>query len=258
MSGGVWFVIHPKGLVVRRKGEAFALLTDADLVTLGLDAELGHAIDWREKSGARAIPFAAENVEPPFEVLGLRTLARAFDFETFMNAGRPTHIVDWATTNRFCGRCGTATIRTENERCMACPSCKLTAYPRISPAIIVLVRRGNQALLARNARFPGVFFSTLAGFAEIGESLEETLAREVREEVGIGVKNIRYFGSQPWPFPNSLMIGYTCEWADGEIAVDGEEIAEAQWFSASELPAIPPRISIARKLIDAWVAEVAG
>lgn len=266
MTARTWFVIHPKGLVVRRDGEKVTLIDDTDMVTLGLDRSLANVIDRDGRSGgALAIPIADVEEGGPFEVLGLRALLAHFDIDTFMTAGRATHVVDWATSNRFCGRCGTATKRSEqmnaqnnHERCMVCPSCGFTAYPRIAPAIIVLVRRGNQALLARNARFPGVFFSTLAGFSEIGESLEETLVREVREEVGIGVKNIRYFGSQPWPFPHSLMVGFTADWADGEIAVDGEEIAEARWFSADSLPNIPPPMSIARKLIDSWVAEVSS
>jgi NAD+ diphosphatase len=146
--------------------------------------------------------------------------------------------------------------RHAEERCMVCHDCGLTNYPRISPAIIVLVRRQGQALLAHSARFPSAFYSTLAGFVEPGETLEETLEREVREESGISVTNIRYFGSQPWPFPHSLMVGFTADFAGGEIVVDGKEIMDARWFSADQLPEIPPKLSIARQLIDAWVADV--
>src|SRR5262249_3755857 len=142
------------------------------------------------------------------------------------------------------------------ERCMKCPACGLTAYPRIAPAVIVLVRRGEEALLARGARFPLPFYSTLAGFSEVGETLEQTVAREIREEVGVEVKDVRYFGSQPWPFPHSLMIGFTAEWAGGEIKCDPTEIADAKWFRADALPLVSPPLSIARRLIDAWVAEV--
>jgi NAD+ diphosphatase len=141
---------------------------------------------------------------------------------------------------------------------MACPKCELHVYPRISPAIITLVRKGDLALLASNAKFPGVFYSTLAGFADIGESLEETLVREVKEEAGVTVGNVKYFGSQPWPFPNSLMIGFTAEWLSGEIQIDPNEISDAQWFAADKLPVVPPPLSIARRLIDAWVEEVTG
>ena len=128
-------------------------------------------------------------------------------------------------------------------------------YPRIAPAVIVLVRRGEEALLARNARFPLPFYSTLAGFSDIGETLEDTVHREIREEVGIEVANVRYFGSQPWPFPNSLMIAFTAEWASGDIAVDADEIADAQWFTRDALPMVPPPLSIARRMIDAWLTE---
>ncbi len=148
-------------------------------------------------------------------------------------------------------------MRVEGERCFKCPACGTLAYPRIAPAIIVLVRRGDEALLARNARFPGAFYSTLAGFAEVGETLEESLAREVREEVAIEIKLPRYFGSQPWPFPHSLMVGFHAEWAGGEIQADGKEILDARWFTVDALPKIPPKVSIAGRLIASWIESVA-
>ena len=137
-----------------------------------------------------------------------------------------------------------------SERAQVCPQCGLTAFPRLSPAIIVCIRRGEQILLARNHRFPPGRFSVLAGFVEPGETLEEAVAREVREEVGIRVRDIRYFGSQPWPFPNSLMLGFTAEYAEGELVVDESELAEAHWFTRDNLPDLPPPISIARRLIE--------
>lgn len=218
---------------------------------LGLDPAQAYPID----DAHRALPFS-ERVPPPFDLMNLRMLAAFVDASLFGIIGRAMHTCDWLTTSRFCGRCGTATTRHAKERCMVCPSCDLHTYPRISPAIITLVRKGDLALLASNAKFPGAFYSTLAGFADIGESLEETLVREVREEVGIAVKDVRYFGSQPWPFPNSLMIAFTAEWESGEIVVDGVELSDAKWFRADDLPMIPPPLSIARRLIDAWVSSV--
>jgi NAD+ diphosphatase len=173
-------------------------------------------------------------------------------------AGRAVQIVEWAATHRFCGRCATPTERTAGEHAMRCPSCGLSAYPRIAPAIIVLVRKGDLALLAHGVRFPAPFYSTLAGFVEPGESLEETLVREVKEEVGIDVGDMRYFGSQSWPFPHSLMLGFFATWKAGEIVVDPTEIVDAKWFSESELPMIPPPLSISRQLIDHWLADVRG
>jgi len=252
----VWFVAHADGLVVRDDaGGAPLLPRDDDLEALGL---AGAPVDYLgQLDGAHA--FAVSAAAPPgapWVTRGLRLLYGAFGEELFGVAGRALQIALWAATHRFCGRCGTETERMPGDRAMRCPACGLTAYPRIAPAIITLVRRGDEALLARGARFPLPFYSTLAGFAEPGESLEETLVREVREEVGVEVRDLRYFGSQPWPFPHSLMIGYFAEWASGEIVIDGSEILDAQWFSIDRLPNVPPRISIARRLIDAWVDEV--
>jgi len=201
---------------------------------------------------------AKKSIAEPFRLKGLRSLFGELSPEMLDVAGRAMHFADWSTQSRFCGACATPTVRSEKERAMSCPACKRVYYPRISPAVIVLVTRGEQALLARNSRFPLPFFSTLAGFSEVGESLEETLVREVREEVGIHVKDVRYFGSQPWPFPNSLMVGFFAEYESGELTLDPEEIAEAAWFSREDIPMVPPPISIARKLIDSWLAKPRG
>jgi NAD+ diphosphatase len=252
-----WFVVHPKGLVARREGDRLVFPSDEDLALLRLEASDGHRIGSLDDTDALVLPIAGR-IEAPFELFALRALAGLLDPARFGVTGRAMHTADWLTTSRFCGRCGTKTTPLEGERAMACPSCGLHIYPRISPAIITLVRKGPLALLASNAKFPGAFYSTLAGFAEIGESLEETLVREVREEAGIAVKNVRYFGSQPWPFPNSLMIAFTAEWESGDIAIDPKELSDAKWFSADALPMIPPPLSIARQLIDAWISEVTG
>jgi NAD+ diphosphatase len=175
-------------------------------------------------------------------------------------AGRAVQLTEWARTHRFCGRCATATELSETDRSMKCPACGLLAYPRLAPAMITLVTRGEpgpdqEALLARGVAFRAPLYSCLAGFVEPGESLEQSVIREVREEVGIEITNPRYWGSQPWPFPHSLMLGFTAEWVSGEIECDPSEIVDANWYRKDELPTIPPRISIARKLIDAWLAE---
>jgi len=170
-------------------------------------------------------------------------------------AFRALHLLDWSQKTRFCKRCGNEMRPKAGPPTRECLSCGYQSFPRISPAVIVLVERGNQCLLARSPRFKGEFYSVLAGFAEPGETLEETVAREVWEETGIEVKDIRYFGSQPWPFPDSLMIGFTARYAGGEIRVDGEEILDARWFTADQLPNIPGKISIARQLIDWFVGK---
>ena len=250
-----FFVVHPRGLVARLDGAQVVLPNVEDFDALGLTLGEAHRFGTLDDSDVFVIPFAGE-VPAPFEILALRALASLLGEVLFGVVGHAMHTADWLSTSRFCGRCGARTERVASERCMACPACGLHLYPRISPAIITLVRKGDHALLASNAKFPGAFYSTLAGFAEIGESLEETLVREVREEAGIAVTNVRYFGSQPWPFPNSLMIAFTADWHAGEITIDPRELSDAQWFSADALPPVPPPISIARQLIDAWVVEV--
>jgi NAD+ diphosphatase len=187
---------------------------------------------------------------------GLRTLFSVLDDAHFALAGRAMQLVDWDRTHQFCGRCGERTDAHRDERVRVCPACKLSAYPRVAPAVMALVRRGHELLLARSPHFPPGMYSALAGFVEPGESLEQCVAREVAEEVGIEVAKPRYFASQSWPFPHSLMIAFVCEWASGEIRRQEAEIEEAKWFKVLQLPKLPSKISIARKLIDAVVEDL--
>jgi NAD+ diphosphatase len=188
---------------------------------------------------------------------GLRALFGAIDDSLFAIAGRAFQIVDWDRSHQFCGRCGTPTQIKSNERARECPNCKQVHYPRIAPAIMALVRRGSELLLARSPHFAPGMYSALAGFVEPGETLEQTLVREVREEVGIEVTNVRYFASQPWPFPHSLMIAFNADYAGGEITPEPGEIEAADWFTLDRLPqALPSKISISRRLIDAALADL--
>jgi NAD+ diphosphatase len=178
------------------------------------------------------------------------------DEVTFTVAGRAVQLVEWDRTHRFCGRCGTPTEPAAGERARKCPACGLLAFPRLAPAIITLIERDDGcALLARGRTFPIPMYSCLAGFVEPGETLEQAVHREVREEVGVEIDNVRYWASQPWPFPHSLMLGFNADWVRGEIEIDPVEIVDAKWFAPDDLPQIPPGISIARRIIDDWLAR---
>lgn len=189
--------------------------------------------------------------------IDLRSLFGRVDETEWAVAGRAVQLIEWARTHRFCGRCGEPTRLADNERAYVCPACRLMAFPRLAPAIITLVTRGEgddeEALLARGANFPMPMYSCLAGFVEPGENLEEAVAREVEEEVGVVVDDIAYVASQPWPFPHSLMLGFRARWVAGDIVLDETEIADANWYRRDEIPMIPPHISIARRLIDQWL-----
>jgi len=196
--------------------------------------------------------------EPPagFSWQGLRTLFSVLEDAQFALAGRALQLIDWDRSHQFCGRCGSPTEAKRDERVRVCPACKFSAYPRVAPAVMALIRRKNQILLARSPHFPPGMYSALAGFVEPGESLEQCLAREVAEEVGVQISNTRYFASQSWPFPHSMMIAFVCEWSSGEIRPQAGEIEAANWFEVLQLPKLPSKISIARRLIDAVVEEI--
>ena len=248
-----WYVVRKGEVLLTDPGRGWPDEVDPDLLDLeGEEVFLGLDDD---------VPCWARGVPPDTPApLGtswsaLMPLSVALDWDGFALAGRAVQLVEWRRTFRYCGRCGTPTQPSPGERAMRCPSCGLLAFPRLAPAVIVLVQREDRVLLARNVNFPGRLFSVLAGFVEPGETLEQAVHREVEEEVGVRVRDVRYFGSQPWPFPHSLMVGFRAEWEGGDIVVDGTEIAEAAWFSLGELPGFPRSTSIARQLIDAWRQE---
>jgi NAD+ diphosphatase len=198
--------------------------------------------------------WVERETQPPagYEFIGLRALFGRVSDDMLAVAGRAFQVAEWARTHRFCGVCGKPMHKAEGERAMRC-ECGHTNYPRIAPAMMVLVKRGPAILLARNvAVAPGGRMSALAGFLDPGESVEDAVHREVMEEVGLTVKDLRYFGSQSWPFPGSLMVAFTAEYAGGEIRCDPAEIAEARWFGPGDkLPELPPPQSISRALIEA-------
>ena len=177
-------------------------------------------------------------------------------------AGRAEQIVSWDRNHRFCGSCGEPTVSKAGERARQCPNCRQLWFPRLSPATITRVTRGEhdeEILLAWGRQFPGRFYSVLAGFVEPGESLEQCVTREIKEETNVDVVDVRYFASQPWPFPNSLMLGFTAHYAAGDLVLQEEEIVEAGWYRAGALPPCPKGgMSIAGWLIEDWLKTQAG
>ncbi len=258
-----WFIFRGDDLLMRSSGAAPEVPFIADPSDLGIRPIRQHYLGYLEnerleRTDCYAAEIALGTPLPDGMVAdGLRQLYPNLGDLMFSLAGRAIQIVTWDRTHQFCGQCGHPTESLADERAKRCPACGLISYPRLSPAIIIAVVRHtaerHRLLLARNHRFAPGRFSVIAGYVEPGETLEECAQREVREEVGIQIKNIRYFGSQPWPFPNSLMIGFTAEYAGGEITLEEKEIAEAGWFAADSLPGMPPKMSIARRLID-WFA----
>ncbi len=258
-----WFVFQENNLLVRANGDGATVLqsTAPDnmelpllrrnyLGSLTLDGQAPVLCYAAEADGRAPLPHG-------ISAEGLRQLYGRLPDPLFQIAGRAVQIVDWDRTHQFCGRCGTPVESQPTERAKKCPACGLTNFPRLSPAIIIAIVRhtqeGPRLLLARNHRFPQGRYSILAGFVEPGESLEECAHREVMEEVGIAIRNVKYIASQPWPFPNSLMLGFTAEYAGGDFALEEAEIAEAGWFAPDALPGLPPPPSIARRLIDWFV-----
>jgi NAD+ diphosphatase len=258
-----WYLFQGDRLVVRAEKDSAAPPRLLDPAELGLRLTRAHYLGHLDGASGQVDCWCGEIPDEDALPDGLthdvlRSLIPLLGESHFAIAGRAIQILTWDRTHWFCGQCGQKTEVLRGERARRCPTCNLTSYPRISPAVIIAVIRrdpsGDRILLARNHRFPPGRYSVLAGFVEPGESLEECAAREVCEEVGVRIGPLRYFGSQPWPFPNSLMIAFTAEHAGGEIRLEESELAEADWFGADALPGLPPKGAIAREMIEAFVA----
>ncbi|MFK7831481.1 MAG: NAD(+) diphosphatase [Congregibacter sp.] len=240
-----------KLLVDLRSGQPCFVARD-ELDDNGWSAEREQFVGFWKGDAFFAIEAGAlQDLDPMrYQLCSLYELLGRVDDSLFSLTGRAAQLLSWERDHQFCGRCGTAMRVATHERALSCEPCDTLLYPRIAPCVIVLVTRGPELLLARNAKFPRPMYSTLAGFIEAGENVEETLRREVREEVSVDVGNIQYFGSQAWPFPNQLMLGYFAEYQSGEVTPDNDEIAEAGWYHPDSLPPVPPPASIAGRLIQ--------
>ncbi len=256
---GLWFFVAQNTVLVHTEG-------GMRIPQVRHPDELGIHVDHEHFLGVLDdMPVWAAGLDsgaPEIDGMSAQMLFALFpnmDETTWALAGRAVQIAEWHRTHRFCGRCGEQTVDAPGERARKCPGCGLLCFPRIAPAVITLVERGDEVLLARGRTFgANPMYSVLAGFVEPGETLEECVAREVKEEVGVDLTDIRYHSSQPWPFPHSLMIGFTATYAGGELSLQESEIVDAQWWRADALPNIPGKVSIARRLIDGWLEKQAG
>lgn len=250
------FLFQGSNLLVKKLDKGYAVPDSEDLSYLENKITGKLYIGSMDGHSCYAARYPEESAIPDgMEFVGLRQLHGQIDSSMLQAAFRAVQIVAWDETHRFCGACGEATVKKADEHAKVCSKCGHLSYPRLSPAVIVAVTKGDQLLLARNKNFVTGMYSVLAGFVEAGETLEECVKREIREEAGIEVKNIRYFGSQSWPFPNSYMLAFTAEHESGDIVIDDNEIADARWFSVEEIPKVPGSLSISRKLIDWFIEE---
>ncbi|MFA5332286.1 MAG: NAD(+) diphosphatase [Methanoregula sp.] len=257
-TGRDWIVVSGAGVAVR-PGNPPQIVFGSDPEDAGFPIANVRYLGIHGKRSCYAAELKPSAPVPAgWEIRNVRELFTRLLPEDLALASFAVRIADFFTTSRFCGRCGYPTEPVLIERAVKCPSCGLILYPRISPAIIVLITNGDRILLARSPHFPPDMHSIIAGFVEAGETLEHAVQREIHEEVGISVKNIRYFGSEPWPFPNSLMIGFTAEYDSGRIAIDNHEIVSAGWYGRDNLPPLPSPMSISRDLIDRWKTNGSG
>lgn len=234
------------------------LLTEGELSQVNTDAVLRvGCVGEKQYSVAILSDNKLPGAVAEDQLVGLRSLlALVENEEEYCLLSTAAQLVSWYHSFIYCPRCATELDLHPHERAKICGSCGHHQYPRISPCIIVLVRKGEKCLLAHASKFASGRYSTLAGFIEAGESAEQAVHREIMEEVGIKVKNVRYCFSQSWPFPHSFMIGFMAEYESGEITPDGVEILHADWFEAENLPVLPPRFTIARRLINKYLDEI--
>ncbi len=254
----LWFIYQGKDRLLVRLGEgALEIPHLEDPAQLGVAPLARHYLGRLEGAHCLAAALAPETPAPEgHEWRAQRWLLGKLPYPHYLVAGVARQVLDWDLHNRFCGACGTPMQTKPDERAKLCPSCGLVRYPRLSPAVIMRVTDGRRILLARQAHFPPGVYSVLAGFVEPGETLEEAVAREVREETGLEVSDVRYFGSQPWALPDSLMLAFTAHYAGGEMHRQQRELEDVAWFEPENLPRLPGRQTIARQLIEDFLTRL--
>ncbi len=261
---GLWFVFHRTSLLIYTAQPAPMLPMPADVLSGGvaIDRQRQRFVGMLGTTPCWAAPALDAQAPPDHAFENMRGLFNRLPDDLLAIGGRAVQMLEFDRAHAFCGACAAPTAIFEGGRSRKCTGCGETYYPKVSPAMMVLIKRdtpsGRELLLGRSARFARGMYSALAGFVEPSESIEECIHREALEEVGVKVNNLRYFSSQGWPFPNSLMIAYVADYVSGDIVPQEGEIEDAQWFTLNALPQLPHRLSIARRLIDSVIAEVSA
>lgn len=250
-----WFVFNSGQVLIEKKADGYHIPYGTEppvAVPVGSTIHtIGEINGYPAKTYAIHVPVAGDESSPRM----MKDLRASFDvlpLEEYKRAGKASQILNWDKNSRYCPMCGVPTVQV-SPIAKQCPECRQEFYPRISPAVIVLIKKGDSILLVHARNFRGTFNGLVAGFLEPGETLEECVYREVMEETGLTIKNLKYFGSQPWPYPSGIMVGYYAEYESGTIKLQNEELSAGAFYSRDHLPEIPKKLSIARKLIDAWL-----
>ena len=249
-SDGTWVIIQANSVIIENTSSGPALPTGILPEWLIPEHSPICIGTWRGNPLNVLNISSVQKLEPPFTAAPFNAVDNSLDIQALTLAGLAKQILYWERQSRHCSRCGAATEPISASRGKLCTSCRAEHFPHIHPCAIVLVKRGNELLLTRKAEWQPGRYSLVAGFLDLGESLEECAIREVREETGIEITNVRYVGSQNWPFPAQLMAGFVADYAGGQIVVDHQELEDARWFPVDALPVLPPSRSIARWIID--------
>ena len=257
MKPAYWFIFHNEQLLLTTSSTS-PLVTETIITTLKYRLTYSHLLGYFDHFTAYCAELQNDDDLPAdLKPTPLRHALDLIGSDWYNIAVKAYTIINWDKNHQFCGRCGSITTQKSQAFERICTVCSQIFYPRISPSVIGLIKKDDQILMARSPHFTPGAYGLIAGFVEGGESAEEALHREVFEEVGIKIKNLTYFGSQAWPFPDSLMIAFTAEYASGDIIIDTKEIEAAGWYDVNHLPGRPStRISLSSKLLDHFIAQV--